>query len=79
MKDDVGKIPAKFFTRIRPVADSESFINAREVMSFFKLDPGEYIIIPSTFNPNESAAFQLSVFSKSESHKRNKKLVMTYV
>ncbi|KAI7790290.1 hypothetical protein IRJ41_019969 [Triplophysa rosa] len=79
VKDEVGKFPAKFFSRRGPVADSESFINAREVMSFFKLEPGEYVIIPSTFNPNESATFMLSVFSKSESHKRNKKLVMTYV
>lgn len=79
LKDEVGKFSAKFFSRKRPVADSGSFINSREVMSFFKLDPGEYIIIPSTYSPTESATFMLSIFLKSESHKRNRKPVMTYV
>ncbi|TRY86943.1 hypothetical protein DNTS_002871 [Danionella cerebrum] len=77
MKDD--KLPAKFFSRTRPVETSESFTNSRHVMKFFTLDPGQYLIVPSTFEPNESAKFMLTVYSKSESHKKNRKQEMTYV
>ncbi|XP_048084304.1 LOW QUALITY PROTEIN: calpain-1 catalytic subunit-like [Alosa alosa] len=66
-KGRVGKFPAEFFMR-KPEASSKSFLNAREVMEFFRLDPGEYIIVPSTFNPNETASFILSTFSKTDSH-----------
>ncbi|XP_051723675.1 calpain-1 catalytic subunit-like [Ctenopharyngodon idella] len=77
MKDE--KLPAKFFYRKRPVEDSGNYINTRHVMKFFKLEPGEYLIVPSTFSPNECAKFRLCIYSKSESHKRNKKPEMTYV
>ncbi|XP_056101502.1 calpain-1 catalytic subunit-like [Rhinichthys klamathensis goyatoka] len=77
MKD--VKLPDKFFYRKRPIASSGNFINARHVMKFFKLEPGEYLIVPAPFNPKECAKFILSIFSKSESHKRNKKPEMTYV
>ncbi|XP_062379538.1 calpain-1 catalytic subunit-like [Sardina pilchardus] len=62
-----GKFPAEFFKR-NPVASSKNFIRAREVVEFFRLDLGEYIIVPSTFNPNETASFILSTFSKTDSH-----------
>uniref|UniRef100_A0A672NB30 Calpain-1 catalytic subunit-like n=1 Tax=Sinocyclocheilus grahami TaxID=75366 RepID=A0A672NB30_SINGR len=69
MKDE--KFPAKFFYNKRPVEASEKFTQARHVMKFFKLEPGEYLIVPSTFNPNESAKFMLSIFLRSETHRRN--------
>lgn len=68
MKDE--KFPAKFYSK-RPVVATEKYIQARHVMKFFKLQPGEYLIVPSTFNPNESAKFMLSIFTKSETQKRN--------
>ncbi len=77
MKDE--KLPAKFFNRRRSVVDSGNFIDTRNVMKFFKLEPGEYLIVPSTFNPNECAKFMLSIFTKTESHRRKKKPAMTYV
>ncbi|XP_067311191.1 calpain-1 catalytic subunit-like isoform X2 [Pseudorasbora parva] len=77
MKDK--KLPDKFFNGKRPVADCGNFLITRHVMKFFKLEPGEYLIVPSTFNPNESAKFILSIFTKSESQKTNKKPQMTYV
>ena len=51
-----------------PVASSKNYMNAREVMEFFRLVPGEYIIVPSTFKPNETASFILAILSKSDSH-----------
>lgn len=77
MKDQ--KLPPKYFYRKSPVEDSGNFINTRHVMRFFKLEPGEYLIVPSTYKPNECAKFRLCIYSKSESHKRNNKPDMTYV
>ncbi|KAM9709052.1 calpain-1 catalytic subunit-like isoform 1-T2 [Menidia menidia] len=63
-----GKFPAEFFLRNRPVAQTKTYMNAREVMEFFPLRPGEYLIVPSTFNPNETASFILTILSKAETH-----------
>lgn len=40
----------------------------REVMDCFTLEPGEYIVIPYTHDPNQSASFILSILSKMETH-----------
>ncbi|CAL9686267.1 unnamed protein product [Knipowitschia caucasica] len=40
-------------------------------MEFFTLKPGEYVIIPSTFSPNESASFMLTICSKAKILQRN--------
>ncbi|KAL0969377.1 hypothetical protein UPYG_G00226260 [Umbra pygmaea] len=63
-----GKFPASFFNTHVPVACTKSFLNAREVMQMFKLKPGEYLIVPSTFKPNETASFIMSILSKTETN-----------
>ncbi|KAK7904863.1 hypothetical protein WMY93_017470 [Mugilogobius chulae] len=52
-----GKFPASFFTTNQPVAQTKRYMNARE-----------YLIVPSTFNPNETASFLLTIISKAETH-----------
>uniref|UniRef100_UPI0037E88E89 calpain-1 catalytic subunit-like n=1 Tax=Semicossyphus pulcher TaxID=241346 RepID=UPI0037E88E89 len=67
-REQKGKFPASFFSSHTPVAQTKTYMNAREVMEFLMLKSGEYLIVPSTFNPNETASFILTILSKAETH-----------
>ncbi|XP_058806409.1 calpain-A-like isoform X1 [Phymastichus coffea] len=57
-----------FFRYNASVARSPSFINLREVSCRFKLPPGIYCIVPSTFDPNEEGEFLLRIFSENKNN-----------
>uniref|UniRef100_A0A8C1EXJ0 Calpain 2, (m/II) large subunit b n=2 Tax=Cyprinus carpio TaxID=7962 RepID=A0A8C1EXJ0_CYPCA len=55
-----------FFLTHAQKARSETFVNLREVCTRFKLPPGEYLVVPSTFEPNKDGDFCLRVFSEKQ-------------
>ncbi|XP_052861504.1 calpain-B-like isoform X3 [Anopheles cruzii] len=63
---DLAQKPLKmnFFKYNASAARSPAFINLREVSCRFKLPPGSYVIVPSTFEPNEEGEFIIRVFSE---------------
>lgn len=58
-------LPRSYFTTHGSRARSESFINLREVCGRYSLPPGQYLVVPSTFEPNQDADFALRVFTQS--------------
>ncbi|NP_001230250.1 calpain-3b [Danio rerio] len=56
-----------FFLYNASTARSKSYVNIREVTERFCLKPGEYVIIPSTFDPHKESEFLLRVFSENRS------------
>ncbi|XP_062851860.1 calpain 2, (m/II) large subunit a [Trichomycterus rosablanca] len=57
----------EYFLTHAQKARSETFINLREVSTRFKLPPGEYLIVPSTFEPHKNGDFCVRVFSEKQS------------
>ncbi|XP_057583610.1 calpain-8 [Hippopotamus amphibius kiboko] len=53
-----------FFLGRQPSARSSTYINLREVSARVRLPPGEYVVVPSTFQPFKDGDFCLRVFSE---------------
>ncbi|KAJ7341037.1 hypothetical protein JRQ81_004703 [Phrynocephalus forsythii] len=53
-----------FFSANRPVARSDTYVNLRGISGRFHLPQGEYLIVPSTFEPFKDGEFCLRVFSE---------------
>ncbi|KAH7698295.1 calpain Clp-1, partial [Aphelenchoides avenae] len=58
-----GRLTTDFFAENKSCARSPAFINLREVTGRFRVPPGEYVIIPSTYEPDEEADFMIRVFT----------------
>ncbi|XP_041420170.1 calpain-8 isoform X1 [Xenopus laevis] len=55
-----------FFQKTPTAARSDTYINIREVSNRFHLPVGDYLIVPSTFEPFKNGDFCLRVFSEKE-------------
>lgn len=65
LKEDIsGNLDLNFFKYNASYAKSPTFINTREVCGRHKLPPGDYVIVPSTFSPNEEADYLVRIFSE---------------
>ncbi|XP_070843127.1 calpain-3b isoform X1 [Chaetodon trifascialis] len=53
-----------FFLYTASKAKCKTYINLREVTERFRLPPGEYVIMPTTFEPHQEGEFILRVFSE---------------
>ncbi|KAM5164446.1 LOW QUALITY PROTEIN: calpain-2 catalytic subunit-like [Mantella aurantiaca] len=53
-----------FFMRNKAKDRSDTFINLREVLNRFRLPAGEYVLVPSTFEPHKVGDFCVRVFSE---------------
>ncbi|XP_047429123.1 calpain-3b [Mugil cephalus] len=56
-----------FFLYTASKAKCKTYINLREVTERFRLPPGEYVIIPTTFEHHQDGEFILRVFSEKQS------------
>ncbi|CAL8102904.1 unnamed protein product [Calicophoron daubneyi] len=59
-----GLLSKTFFVTHNSIARSPAFTNMREVAGRHRLPLGQYVIIPSTFEPNQEAKFILRIFSE---------------
>uniref|UniRef100_S4RFJ9 Uncharacterized protein n=1 Tax=Petromyzon marinus TaxID=7757 RepID=S4RFJ9_PETMA len=63
-------LPGEFFVRNSSRARSHNFINLREVSDRFRLPPGHYVIVPSTYEPHQEADFLLRVYCEKMNRSR---------
>lgn len=61
-----GRLDMNFFGRNRPVKKSQSYTYERDLIEPHSLQPGEYVIVPSTMKPYRNGEFVLSVYSKTD-------------
>ncbi|XGW16965.1 hypothetical protein V3C99_001972 [Haemonchus contortus] len=58
-----GRLSKGFFQANKSAMRSAAFINLREMTGRFRVPPGNYVVVPSTFEPNEEAEFMLRVYT----------------
>lgn len=53
-----------YASQLSRIGTSGSYINSREVTKRFRVEPGNYLIIPSTYEEDQNCEFMLRVFSE---------------
>ncbi len=57
------RLGEKFFAYNYDVGNSGPYINYREVFARFELSPGDYVIVPATFEPATPSKFMIRVYA----------------
>uniref|UniRef100_A0AAR2JA56 Calpain-3 n=1 Tax=Pygocentrus nattereri TaxID=42514 RepID=A0AAR2JA56_PYGNA len=73
MQGNKQHLPKDFFLYTASKARCKSYINLREVTERFCLSPGEYVIVPSTFDPNKESDFILRLPKPEEEESEEEK------
>ncbi|XP_052797971.1 calpain-A-like [Mya arenaria] len=58
-------VSARYFRYNPDSGKSGVYVNFREVSGRFELEPGHYVLIPSSFRPDDESAFMLRIFGES--------------
>ncbi|XP_054482567.1 calpain-9-like [Anoplopoma fimbria] len=61
-----GRVRPDFYKKNGPIDKRTIYTNKRDLIQPYSLEPGEYLIVPSTMRPNMSADFVLTVYTKAE-------------
>lgn len=59
-----------FFKNNQTVKDSQKYYYEREVTEMYSLEPGEYVVVPSTMRAYMNADFVLTVYYKFDTETR---------
>ena len=63
--DDSKATGLKFYSnQLERIGASGSYINSREVTKRFRLEPGYYLIIPSTYEDDKSCEFMVRILTE---------------
>ncbi|KAJ8368975.1 hypothetical protein SKAU_G00090030 [Synaphobranchus kaupii] len=68
LQDDPTPLGQSFFSSNRPVARSGKYQALRGIRRKVHLDPGHYVILASSFRPNQPGDFYLRIFAKTGNH-----------
>ncbi|KAM9728566.1 calpain-1 catalytic subunit-like [Menidia menidia] len=61
-----GRLGRSFFNRNPPVSLQQIYRYERDLIELHSLEPGEYVIVPSTIKANMTADFVLCVYTKAD-------------
>lgn len=70
---------AKFFNSVEYCGKTSSYVNQQEVTESFRLSPGTYCIVPSTFLVNQESPFAMRVFTESANDLRENDISMEHL
>ncbi|XP_067841422.1 calpain-14-like [Heptranchias perlo] len=66
-----GKLPQSFFEERHLVNRGTKYLNTREVSETFQLGPGTYVLVPSTYSPNEPTEFILRIYFQKRNYQKD--------
>jgi len=62
--EDGNRLVKEYFLYHKSCGRSASFVNSREVVQTFTLPPGEYVVVPSTYKPEEEGDFFIRLLTE---------------